>query len=134
MVISSVSPRNFPVEKPSHECSAYGEGDGRPSSQMTRSPGVFSYEIRYADELTGQRIGDLVDPHRVEPLRLISRGPRPALQKRGRRIHLFVVGVRPHAGGIVQREAAVVARKRTGIAIALVFVIDPAPRAGQVNG
>jgi len=48
VVISSVSPRNLPDEKPSHECSAYWDGDGRPSTQITRSPGVFSYEMRYA--------------------------------------------------------------------------------------
>ena len=47
-VISKVSPLNLPSEKPSQECFAYCDGRGRPSSQIIRSPGVFSYDTRYA--------------------------------------------------------------------------------------
>ena len=80
------------------------------------------YAVRH--QLTANRVDDLVDSHRIEPLWLIARRPRPALQEGRCRNPFLVVRVRPHAGGIIERKSAVIARISAGVAIALILVSE----------
>ena len=107
---------------------------GRPSSQIMRFACglLIGHAVRH--QLPIQRVHELVDLHGIQAQRLVVDRAGPALQKRRCGDPFFVVGVRPHAGCIVQGKSPVFAGIGARLVLVFVLVMQPAPGARQVDG